>query len=292
MAFTSIQHIIVKRLVLLLSITVLFIGLLMLQAFGLVESRYGAAFVTAFLLVFLLAPFVQVPIHLHRNHWLSVQTEYEPISPARDVIPEEAWLRIRKGVASLSPCGFQVLGHFQKSAQVSGAMGYVTLLKNANLITVARLVTVFGTALKGRPAKGSLVFTTELADGTKLVTSNSTTTGLTPRRKNRLRLWMPEIQDPLELYEFHERLVQRFGKQPKLFDLNGDFNDYLRRHSDDQRAHWIKEGYYRLDSAAQLYRPTWKGAVLLAWKQLWPLKPLSRAWRKHQTNKLLRKLEE
>jgi hypothetical protein len=268
------------------------VGTFILHLFRLIPTRDTWIVLALVLLLDFLPPYFLVPIHLHRNHRVDAQPEFMQVNPTRDIIPEEAWLRIREGVAHLEPCGFQVVGHFQESGNSSPAMGYVTLLKNTNLITVARLVTVFGKILKGRPGQSSLVFITELTDERSLITNNSANIITTPRRRDRIRLWLPEVQDLQELYDFHQRLVERFGKQAKPYDVNGDFTEHLKRDSQDQRARWVKSGYYCLDSAAGVYRLTWKGAVLIAWKRLWPLKSLRRAWRKHQTNKLLRKLEE
>src|SRR5262249_28061824 len=158
-------------------------------------------------------------------------------------------------------------------------------------ITVARLITTFGTRTAGRPGQGGLVFT-ELADGTELATTNVTTLSGNPPRKDRRVLWIPEIEDPRELYEFHKQLVNKYGKVPQPFSLNGKIIDYMVKHSDAQMARWVKNGHYKLDSKNNQYRFTWKGAAIHAWKLTWPIKPLHRAWRKHQTNKLLRKLEE
>jgi hypothetical protein len=268
------------------------VGTFILHLFRLIPARNALVVLVIVVLLDFLPPYFLVPIDLHRNHRANAKKEFAPVNPAREVIPDEAWLRMREGVARLRPCGFEVVGHFQESGENAGAIGYVTLLKNANLITVARLVTVFGRIIKGRPGQGSLVFITELADGMSLVTNNSTSFVSTPARQDRIRLWLPEIQDAQELYEFHQRLVEKFGRQPKPFDLNGDFVERLNRDSEDQGARWIKSGYYWLDSPAEVYRLTWKGAALIAWKNLWPIKPLRYAWRKHQTNKLLRKLEE
>ena len=68
--------------------------------------------------------------------------------------------------------------------------------------------------------------------------------------------------------------------------------EYLHRLAEKEVARWVKYGYYRLDSRSKKYRPTLKGAALLSWKLLPPIKNLRQAWRKYQTNKLLRKLKE
>ena len=267
------------------------IGWFVLRMHGLMSSRVGAILMMIAVLLIILRPFIVGPIVLHRTHSMSVHTDYEPVHFARDVVPQEVWDRIRKAVASLTPCGFETVAHFRHSRNV-WAVGYVILLKNSNLITVARLITSFGTRIAGRPGQGGLVFITELADGTELATTNVTTLSGNPPRKDRRVLWMPEIEDPRELYKLHKQLVEKYGKAPKPFNLNGDIIEYMKQHSEAQMARWDKNGHYKLDSTNNHYRLTWKGATIHAWKHTWPIKPLHRAWRKHQTNKLLRKLEE
>jgi hypothetical protein len=53
-------------------------------------------------------------------------------------------------------------------------------------------------------------------------------------------------------------------------------------------AHHVATGYYYLDEARDIYRPTWKGAVLMTWRLLWPIRPLYRAWRRRPTHAFLR----
>jgi len=260
------------------------ICIFILQVHGLISSRTGAILSMIVVSLIVLRPFIVGPIVLHRSHSMSVHTDYQPIHLVRDVVPQEVRDHICKAVDILTACGFETVAHFQVS-HVSGRVGYVTLLKNSNLITVARLVTSFET-------KGGLVFITELADGTELGTNNLTTLSGNPPRKSRRVLWMPEIEDLRELYGFHKQLVDKFGKAPKPFSLNGDIIDYMDQRGDAQRTHWVKRGHYKLNSKNNQYRLTWKGAMIHAWKLTWPIKPLHRAWRKHQTNKLLRKLEE
>jgi hypothetical protein len=236
--------------------------------------------------------YILAPIRLRRNHWVSTHSEFELINPVREVVPEEVWTNIREAIASLSPCGFKAVGHFRKIDLVPGAMSYVTFLESADHFTVANLITVFVTNRKGVHANATLGFRSESPDGTEFVTGNNTILGGTPRRKNRVSLWMPEIQNPGELYEFHQRLVNAFCPVPKEFSLDGNPGQHMNKYSSAEIAYWVDKGYFKLDATGEVYRLTWKGAVLVAWKHLWPIKPLRRAWRKHQTHKLLRKLEE
>ncbi len=291
MSLTPIQRFVVRCILLMLSITLIFVAVFVLQMFGFIETRHGAILVTIILLLYILPPFIFGPIKLYRNHRMSATSEYETIHPARQVVPEEVWDHIRETVANLNPCGFRVLSHFRKSG-ITGATSFVSLLENANHVTLGKLFTVFVATRRGLPGHHSLAFFSESADGMEIVTTNTDTLGHTPHRKKKLGLHMPEVQNPRELYEFHKRLVESFLKLPKPFNLDGDPAGYMKQYGEAQVAHWVKRGYYRLDATADVYRLTLKGAILTAWKYHQFVKPLRRAWRRYQTNKLLRKLEE
>jgi hypothetical protein len=273
-----------------LAITGVILGVIFLLPANWPETARMALLISIPLLLLVFVTYILPPIRLHKNHWLSAHAEYEPINPARDVIPEEVWARIREAIGSLNACGFEVLGHFRKTEK--DAVSFVTFLQNADHLTVGHLITVFGINQKGLAEKGALGFHSESADGTEFITGNANILAGVPRRKDRVGIWMPEIQDPSDLYELHQRLVKAFCPRPKEYNVDGKPGQYMNKYSANEIAHWAEKGYYKLDAKADVFRLTWKGAVLIAWKMLWPLKPIRRAWRKHQTNKILRKLEE
>jgi hypothetical protein len=66
---------------------------------------------------------------------------------------------------------------------------------------------------------------------------------------------------------------------------------YERRVHVRQLDHQISIGYYYLDEARRVQRPTWKGAILVSWKLLWPAKQIRLALRRHRAERLLRQLE-
>ncbi len=291
MQLSPIQRLIIKRLILLLFITFLMIGAIVLQIFGVLQARDVDMILGIILILYVLPPFILGAIKLYRNHRMSAHSEYELIHSAREVIPEEVWSHIRETVADLNQCGFKVAAHFRKPG-VTAATSFVTLFESVNHLTLAKLNTIFVTNRGGAPGHHSLAFFNESVDGTEFVTSNTDVLGHTPRRNNKISLNVPDVRNPRDLYELHERLVERFCKTPKPFDLDGNPAEYMKKYSEAQVAYWVKKRYYRLDETARAYRLTWKGAVLSAWKYNSLTKAIRRALRSHQTNKLLRKLEE
>jgi hypothetical protein len=275
-----------------------FLGLLALivatglEVRGILQARDVNILLLAIMVLLLLLPYILIPIHLHRTNWLSAHHDYQAFHPAREVVPEEVWSHIRETVQSLSPCGVKVVAHFRKSGAVPGAMAFVTLMQTADQVTVAKVITVLATAKKRQIGQSTLAFLTELADGTEIVTANNTQPSHTPHPKKRTVLWLPDVRNPRELYEFHQRSMQRFSGSFNRYDLNGNPAEYMKQYSEAEVSHWVNKGYYKLDPATQVYRLTWKGAALIGWSYLWPIKPIRRAWRRYQTKKLLRKLEE
>jgi hypothetical protein len=124
------------------------------------------------------------------------------------------------------------------------------------------------------------------------MTGNNKNLSLHPHFKMRIGLWLPDVRNPGDLYEIHQRCAEKFSASAKRYALNGNPAEYINQRTNAEVAHWVKEGYYKLDSAAQVYRLTWKGAVLIGFKYLWPIRPIQQAWQRYQTKKLLRKLEE
>jgi len=235
--------------------------------------------------------YVLVPVRLYRNHSLSACSEFQAFHPSREVVPEEAWDNICEAVSTLVPVGFHLAAHLQTCRSGPTRIVYTTFMENGDHTIVANLNTTFVAKPKAQ-GYTMLGFFTESADRTVIITANNAVLAHAPHPENRIVLWMPDIQFPEELLEYHLHLVAKFAIEPKRDVLKGDPSEFMKGLSKTQASHWAKMGYYKLDAAGRIYRLTWKGAMLTAWKELWPIKPARYAWRKHQTNKLLRKLEE
>jgi hypothetical protein len=258
------------------------------------QASIGAFFVImagAIAILFLLL-FFFVIIESHRRSYISTQFKFEKVHPGHDIIPEEFWNRVLQTVDDLAPCGFNVRGHFRRGECVPGTVSFVTLLENKKERDVARLAIVFVQSKKASRMHPILGIYTEFVDGTELVTANNRILSHLPMPKNRVALWLPDVHDAAELYHIHQQAARRLGVVKKRWNLDGDPVDYMDSFSNAEIARWVKLGYYKPDATGERLRLTWKGAILMATRMIPPTRNLYVAWRKHQTNKLLRKLEE
>jgi hypothetical protein len=232
--------------------------------------------------------FLFVTVKSHHHSYISAQSRFEPVHPGRDIIPQEFWDSVLQTVDELAPFGFEVRCHLRRGEFVPGAVSFVTVLENVKERDIAKLLIAF----VSKKRLTSLVLHSEFADGTELVTANNRILAHLPTPKNRIALWLPDVRDAGDLYRIHQQAARGLGIGEKVQCLDGDPVNYMEKFSKGEIARWIQLGYYRPDETGDKLWLTWKGALLMTSKRIPPVKELYEAWRKHQTNKLLRKLEE
>jgi len=252
----------------------------------------GWSTIFVILIGLLIFPFVFLPIITFCSHRLNANPRIEQIHPGKDVVPVEFWDVARDAIDDLAGSGFKLKGHLRMSGWVSSAVTYYAVLENQMHCAIARLAVVFVQTKLVSRVSAMLAFTTEFASGSEVLTANNKELVTQPGSAQATVLWLPEVREADELYHYHQQAVQKCGFNGNAMPTEQEPVEYLRRLAEKEVARSVKYGYYRLDSRSKKYRPTLKGAALLSWKLLPPIKNLRQAWRKYQTNKLLRKLKE
>src|SRR5262249_45021751 len=138
-----------------------------------------------------------------------------------------------------------------------------------------------------------LVFTTEFADDTRLLTSNNQT--LSPLPRIRIRegsMSFPDIDDPSRLYAIHQATLALFARDAaRLDNVIDDPAEFLRSAHQKDVTRFAECGYYYLDRERIVYRLTWRGAILMTWKALWPFKRIRELLRRARAARLLQDLD-
>jgi hypothetical protein len=169
---------------------------------------------------------------------------------------------------------------------------YVTLFENRQSNQYAKLFTAVVGLSVVRKTETTLAFFTDFTDGLTLVTANNKTRPITPRiRIHEGSSAFPSVHDPRRLYEIHQALVDRFGayQDRERIEIK-DPADFLRKSQLKEQAKYPESGYYYHDEEHQVYRPTWRGAILMAWKLLWPVKQIRAMLGRAKTARLLREV--
>jgi len=97
----------------------------------------------------------------------------------------------------------------------------------------------------------------------------------------------PQIDDVFKLYRIHRMLVTEIARGAlPLLPSTGEELAELERRLERYGAWQQKHGFMSLDAAGENYRLTWKGAILGAWRSIWPIS-MFRAWRRWMENRAI-----
>ena len=232
------------------------------------------------------------PATLKLGHWYSPDPQVELINSLIDETPNEFVSAVRRTDRPLEALGFRLAGDLRVSNAIPGATTFVALFENVKGKQIAQVVTAIAVNAHVRKSVTLIAFTTEFNDKTKLTTSNSVHLAVIPFvRLREGSQSFPSIKSPHRLFEIHQASVARFGSDaarlPRSID---DPAEFLRRAMRADTDTFLDTGYYYEDPKYGIYRPTWRGACLMAWKSTWPVKPIRALIKKRRAAELLREL--
>ena len=242
------------------------------------------------ILALVLLRYVRAPIALYRmpptafNHKLRLVADSETLDPNVRVFVEQA-------EASLHTAGFGDPQRIAISAQ-SPLTGLESLMENSttgDLVNVVAMLNARATTMS--PLVTAITYRSTFADGTLLQTSNSTNAGYWPDQPKHENVVLPEVRDVLELYRLHRARVSRRSAvvaQTKL--TRGTTPEqrlaYATRQVLNSTNFQIACGYRK--RSPQGVRLTVRGAILTAWRRLFPWKQLSERRRQRAAAEVVR----
>ena len=256
------------------------------------ELASGAITLWAVLAVFVFLIWIVVPISLKLRQWTSPNPDIEAIDVLSEETPQAFAAAYLRAEPSMQEIGFRIAGCLRVMNAGPGGQTVIALFENAKDGLTAQLFTVIARAGFVRKTVTVLIFSTEFDDGTKLVTSNSRQPVIMPRVRIRQGSEaFPKFTRPRRLFEIHQASVARYGGgATRLEPSIEDPVEYLRQRWRTESATFAETGYFYYDEKHDVYRPTWRGAYLMAWKLLWPVKPILGLIRKRRAARLLREL--
>jgi hypothetical protein len=252
----------------------------------------GAINLWAVLAVVVFVIWIAVPIVLKLWHWSSPNPDIETIDLMSDEIHEPFATAYHQAERSMEDIGFRLAGCLRVTNSVPGGRTAIALFENAKDRATALLFTVFARVGFVRKTVTVLVFISEFDDRTKLITSNSRQPEIMPRLRIREGSEsFPKIDSPRRLFEIHQASVARYGGDATRLEPSiKDAGESLRRMWRADSAKFLETHYFYHDEKRDVYRPTWRGAFLMSWRLLWPVKPIVRVLRKRRAARLLSEL--
>lgn len=204
--------------------------------------------------------------------------EFDPATIPNSRIIEQFF---DEAIEDMEKIGFECLGEYALPDVVPGASAVVQLYRNVRTREAAMVNTVWAVA------NGMVQQRIQYADFEcrfqndrvrMIQTSNISRCGSFPDRRDEVNSRLPHVKSTVDLYHYHERLMQRHdpGAHRELRvddEFRGDALEFLRQvvliECFDAQ---IATGY--LQPCAVGWRPTVYGAIIMTWKELWPMKAI------------------
>jgi hypothetical protein len=195
-------------------------------------------------------------------------------------LPAEARQFMELRVASLVPWNFDLVAYLNLGSVTKGTEAFVALLSNSH---TGEWADVSFVASKAKSA-GYVEFITRCSEEVQIDTNTSATPSALFSTRQHHVFRFPQTQDVFTLYRIHRLLVTQIthGALPVLPPPGQEVAELKRRL--ERYGPWQqKNGYMYLGADGENYRLTWKGAILAAWRAIWPV-PLFRGWRMRMEN--------
>jgi hypothetical protein len=191
-------------------------------------------------------------------------------------------------ISELESLGFECLGAYDCGSLSSSTRSFNAYFCNRATSDFAS-VTVMETS-EGQVSY--LEFSTSFANGAVVETNTNGMPPLSPDRPTHRVFRFSEIQTAAALYRLHRELLKKYA--PGLWPVAEPKNEELKRFMrviENFGPRHARIGYMELAEDGESYMPTWKGACLMAWRSLWPISFVRRAWNWHSMRSELGSLQ-
>lgn len=217
------------------------------------------------------------------------QAKVNPQLVTRESLPVDVQQFMAPRVSSIAGQGFELTGYLNVGTLAGSTQSYMALLSNSRTLEWADVTVIKST--KVNVMKGYIEFITRCSNDAQVDTNTSATPPVLSPWANYHIFRFPQIKDAFTLYRAHRMLVQQNigGSKPELPPKGQEIAE-LKRRVERYGVRQQERGYMYLDPSGQFFRLTWKGAVLGAWRSIWPISLLRSLWMQNQSEAKLRSL--
>jgi hypothetical protein len=229
--------------------------------------------------------FLLGPIVLRATFKFKAKIDPQIVPP--ESLPPDVKQFMMPRVSAMTGLGFESVGYINLGTLASGTQSFMALLSNSRTLEWADV----SVAKSSKQMKGYTEFITRCSDDAQVDTNTSSTAPVLFPWPSYHVFRFPQIKDAFTLYRVHRMLVQQStgGSRPEL-PAKGQELAELKRRLERYGARQQERGYMYLEPAGQYYRLTWKGAILGAWRSIWPISLLRSLWMENQSQSKLRSM--
>jgi len=210
-----------------------------------------------------------------------------PVQVPVEELPQEVSAYIQSRIPQMQNLGFEFLGCYDCAVLASNTQSFIAHFCNRTTNDFANV----SVATSPQRTTGYFEFSTRFGNGMAVETNTNSVLPLTPDNPEVHVFRFPEIQEPCELYQVHMNLCEKYAHgQWAQGEPKGQEIQRLVRVLENYGPRHAKMGYMYLAPSGETYLLTWKGAILMTWRGLWPTALIRRAMRKYEMRAELQSL--
>jgi hypothetical protein len=204
-----------------------------------------------------------------------------------EALPEDVRQFMTPRVPTITALGFELVGYVNVGSLAPKTEAYMALLSNSRTLEWADLSVVKSAA----KLRGYTEFITRCSDDSQVDTNTSSTAPVLFPSPTYHVFRFPQIKDAFTLYRAHRMLVQEKigGSRPELPQHGQELNE-LKRRLERYGPRQQECGYMYREADGQSFRLTWKGAILGAWRSIWPISTVRGWWMQNRSDVRLKSL--
>jgi hypothetical protein len=212
----------------------------------------------------------------------------KPVLIPLDELTPAAMKLMAPRIPEMQALGFEWLGCYDCGELTNDAKTYVAYFLNRNTNDFANVTLMMS---PGKMAS-YFEFSTKLSNGMTLETNTNGILPLTPDNPEIRVFRFHKILQPQALFEVHQQLLAKYAAGfSALGEPKGQEIERMVRVVQNYGARHTQIGYMYLAEAGESYRLTWKGAILMTWRALWPTVFLRKALYRQEMRSELRSLQ-
>ncbi|BCM91813.1 hypothetical protein IAD21_03689 [Abditibacteriota bacterium] len=210
------------------------------------------------------------PLLIKFGEGMNANPTLMPVDPAQ--WPTSVAQTMSRVEHDLYAMGFSIVARFRMSNAANNTDTILTMLVNYKSGDKAMITAIWGNA-NGVWTLGThyTEFSTRFEDGHCFDTMNSKTLGSFQRGPMDIKTQVPQLKEAADLWALHRFVMRKHNPAGRkiVYDMK-DAETYLRRIWREGFQEQAKFG--RFTEKGSRFQPTWKGAYLMTWALMWPMK--------------------
>jgi hypothetical protein len=215
------------------------------------------------------------------------KAKIDPQLISKETLAPEIQQIMDRHTTAIESLGFERFGYVSLGSMAGSTQSFMALFSNSKTREWADVSAI----TSPKQMKGYVEFITRCSDDSQVDTNTSATAPVLFQSPSYHLFRFPQITDASTLYRAHQILVQQTLRtsKPELPPKGQELAE-LKRRLERYGVRQQEHGYMYFDPAGDCYRLTWKGAILGAWRSIWPISMLRNFLMQNQSESRLRSL--